>query len=148
MPDAATLNYYLDYFTGWLRAPAGTLRAIARIESGFDPASGNFANVCNSSGACGLMQMKNVALTDIKRVYDITVDPLNPIQAIVGAACFFIINYNYLVARNVQNLSWAALVVAYNGGWTAGREYAQSGNAPSAEGRAYVAKWASAVGLA
>jgi len=148
MYDAETINYYLEWFNNWLGAPAGTLAALARIESGYDPSTGQFNNVCNWLGACGLMQLRPAALADVRNAYNVTVDPRDPIQAIVAATLFFIVNYRYLERARVQNLTWAALVTAYNGGWTAGRFYAANGYAPSAEGRQYVASWSQAVGIA
>ena len=142
------INAYLDYYTGWLGAPAGTLAALARIESNYNPVTGNFLNVCNSVNACGLMQLRPDMLSDIRRVYGMNVDPLEPVHAVVAAAAAFTLNYLYLSRANVQRITWAALVVAYNGGWTAGRYYATNGQAPSSEGRNYVAKWANFTGVA
>lgn len=146
--DPETINRTLDFYNGWLRAPTGTLAALAAIESRYDPATGSFLNVCNAVNACGLMQLRPDMLADIRRIYGMNLDPLQPIHAIVGAAAAFTINYLYLARANVANLTWAALVAAYNGGWTAGRYYATNGRAPSPEGRNYVAAWASMTGVA
>lgn len=136
-----SINYLLGYYNDWLGAPAGTLLALARIESAYDPDTGNFLNVRNSVGAMGLMQLMPIALADIRNNYGMNIDPFNPIQSVVGASLMFVLNYKYLAARNVKRISWAALVVAYNGGWSAGKYYAETGNAPSDEGRKYVASW-------
>ena len=148
VPDANTINYYLEWFTNWLGAPRGTLAALARIESNYNAETGSFLNVRNHVGATGLMQLMDIARADIRQHYGANIDPYNPIQSIVAAALMFVINYTYLTRNNVPNISWAALVVAYNGGWTAGRTYAQTGIAPSDEGRNYVAQWQSLTGQA
>lgn len=148
MVDRDTINFYLEWFNEWLGAPKGTLFAIANNESAYNPNTGQFLNVRNAVGAIGLMQLMPIALTDLRQHYGVNIDPYNPVQSIIGAALMFVINYRYLTARNTPNISWAALVVAYNGGWSAGRSYALTGVAPSAEGRNYVAKWQDQVGIA
>lgn len=117
------LNYYMEYFSQWAGLPKNTLKAIAIVESSYNPYTGTFRNVCNSVRACGLMQIKPIALADIQRVYGLSIDPLNPIQAIVGAALMFMINRKYLEHYAKRSPDVWALVVAYNGGWTQGRKY-------------------------
>lgn len=124
--NPSTLNYYMDYFDSWIGVPQGTLRAIAKKESSYDDVTGNFRNVCNWFRACGLMQLKPNALADIKRVFGITLDPLDPIQAIVGAACMFKINAMYIEHYTGMTPDLWALVVAYNGGYTQGIKYMQA----------------------
>ena len=121
--DASVLNYYMDYFDSWIGVPVGTLRAVAKKESSYNAQTGYFRNVCNWVRACGLMQLKPVALADIKRVYGITLNPLDPIQAIVGAACMFNINKMYIEHYTGITPDVWALVVAYNGGYTQGVRY-------------------------
>lgn len=123
--DPTTLNYYMDYFDSWIGVPVGTLRAIARKESSYDPNTGSFRNICNWFGACGLMQLKKNALADIYRVFGISLNPLDPIQAIVGAACMFRINKMYIEHYTGRTPDVWALVVAYNGGYTQGIRYMQ-----------------------
>lgn len=121
---AQYLNYYMRYFDQWAGLPDGTLESIAQIESSFNPTTGSFNNVCNSVQACGLMQLKPIALADIKRVYKINIDPMNPVLSIVGAACLFNINRMYLRSAGIYNPDVWTMIVAYNGGWTQGRNYA------------------------
>jgi soluble lytic murein transglycosylase-like protein len=120
--------------------------SIARIESSFDPDTGDFRNVCNWARACGLMQLRPIALADIRRVYGVSLDPLDPIQSIIGAAAMFNINRRYLKYYTRQNPSTLALVASYNGGWTAGRNY-MTGRAVPYETRNYLVK-ASSLGVA
>ena len=148
MYDAAYLNYLMQYYTAWLGAPAGTLLALAPKESRYNPTTGEWRNVCNYVGACGLMQLRQIALADIRNNFGFNVDPMDPAQAIVGATAMMILNYRYMAARGVRNITWAAIVVAYNGGWTAGKYFAENGYAPTKEGQDYVAFWAQNVGLA
>jgi len=122
-PNVETLNAYMRYFSEWAGLPPQMLAAIAQVESSYNPRTGYFRNVCNSSRACGLMQIKPIALADIKQHYGLTLDPLNPIHAIIGAALMFMINRKYLQYYTKQDPNVWALVVAYNGGWTQGRKY-------------------------
>jgi hypothetical protein len=85
------------------------------------------------------MQIKPIALADIKRVYRYTIDPLNPVQAIIGAALMFNINRKYLQHYTRRDPDVWALVVAYNGGWTQGRNY-MNGQTIGNEQRNYVMK--------
>lgn len=126
MTELQTLLYYMQYFSKWLGLPAGLLASIATQESSFNPDSGYFDNSCNNVNACGLMQLKPIALADIKRVFRIDIDPLNPIQAVMGAAAMFYINRKYLRSAGIWFPSIEALVVAYNGGWVQGRNYEQN----------------------
>lgn len=122
MYSVEVLNAYMRYFEEWLGIPRGILTAIAMQESSYNPTTGTFRNICNSSRACGLMQLKPIALEDIYRVYKIRLNPLDPIQGIVGAALLFRINMMYL--RKYGYNVWS-LVAAYHGGWTVGRKYIQ-----------------------
>lgn len=122
MYSAELLNYYMQYYSVWAGLPPYTLQMIAMIESSYNPVTGAFRNVCNSVQACGLMQLKPIALADLKRIYKIDFDPLNPIMAIVGAAGMMRINRMYMRAAGVEPDLWA-MIIAYNGGWTMGRNY-------------------------
>lgn len=124
--DAATLNYIMDYYDSWVGVPTGTLRAIAKKESSYNEQTGAFRNSCNWFRACGLMQLKPNALADIKRVFGVTLNPLDPIQAIAGAACMFVINKMYIEHYTGITPDLWALVVAYNGGYTQGIKYMQA----------------------
>lgn len=124
--DASTLNYIMDYYDSWIGVPVGTLRAVAKKESSYNAQTGYFKNVCNWFGACGLMQLKRNALADIKRVFGIDLNPLDPVQAIVGAACMFKINEMYIEHYTGISPDLWALVVAYNGGYTQGIKYMRS----------------------
>lgn len=138
-PSKELLNYYLEFMSKWAGLPPKLLTAIAMVESSYNPKTGTFRNVCNSSKACGLMQIKPIAVADIKRVYGWDIQPLNPISGIIGGALMFNINRNYLrkLAGAEPNI-WA-LVVAYNGGWTQGRNYMR-GLPIGAEQTGYVQK--------
>jgi len=138
MYSADWINYYLNWFNQWLGAPNNLLLALARTESGYDPTTGNFQNVCNYLGACGLMQLRPIAVQDIKNQFGITIDRSDALQSVVGAAMLMVLNYRYIAARGLQP-SWESLIVAYNGGWTAGRDFLQNGDAPTQEGRNYLA---------
>jgi hypothetical protein len=145
--EADTLNYYMRYFSEAIGAPPDLLMSIAMKESSYNPSTGKWRNVCNSVKACGLMQLRPIALADIKRVFKYNLDPLDPVQSIVGAACMFLINQRYIQVIAKINPSIQALVVAYNGGWTAGRFYMQKGYAPTLEGRNYIAFVAPRIGV-
>lgn len=145
---AETLNYYMEYFSRWLGAPSNLLQAIATKESSYDPNTGAFYNVCNNMGACGLMQLRPIALRDIKQRFGMNIDPLDPIQAIVGAALMFYLNRQYLRYYTRKNPPLSALIVAYNGGWQAGFTYMMRGYPPTVEGRNYLAFVGSRVGVA
>lgn len=124
--DPDTLNSYMGYYEEWAGLPAGTLSTIAQIESSYDPSSGNFNNVCNRVRACGLMQLRPIALKDIYSHFRVSLDPLDAVQAIVGAAMMFYINNQYIHwwMQRYQSGEYPdvfALIAAYNGGWTAGR---------------------------
>lgn len=107
-------------------------------ETAYNPQTGQFLNVCNYLGACGLMQLRSIALQDIKNNFGITIDRSDALQSVVGAALMFVLNYRYLVSRGYQP-TWESLIVAYNGGWTAGKRYLETGNAPTVEGQDYLA---------
>lgn len=133
------LRYYMRYFEDWAMVPRGTFTAIAMQESSFNPQTCDFRNVCNSSSACGLMQLKPIALADIKRIYKIDLDPMNPIHSIVGAACMFRINRMYIFQRLGVNPDFASLIAAYHGGWSVGYKLA-TGRAIDNDSRYYLAR--------
>ena len=139
MTNADTLNYYMRYFSQAIGAPDDLLVSIAMKESSYNPSTGSFRNVCNSVRACGLMQLRPIALADIKRAFKYNIDPLDPVQSIVGAACMFLLNQRYIKVIGKVNPSLEALVVAYNGGWSAGNFFMKYGYAPSYEGKNYLA---------
>ena len=138
-PD--TLRYYMRYFSDWLGLPSDTLENVARIESSFNPQTGTYRNTCNYMNACGLMQLRPNALADIRRVTGMQLNPLDPIHAIVGAAVLFWINRQYIFNSVKRAPDLTALLIAYNGGWVAGRTYMLKGIVPSAESRTYLAKF-------
>lgn len=134
------INEALDAYNAALGAPAGMLLGIAKTESAYNEDTGRFLNVRNSIGATGLMQLMPIALKDIKRAFGYDIDPYDPLWSVFGAALMFVLNYRYLSKALGRAPSWEALIVAYNGGWTAGKYYELNGRAPSAEGRNYIAK--------
>lgn len=121
--DTESLSSIMSDYESWAALPAGTLQTIAQIESSYDPSSGNFKNGCNYASACGLMQLRPVALRDIDRHYGVQLDPLDPYEAAVAAAAMFNINRGYLRYYTKQDPDINALIAAYNGGWGAGRNY-------------------------
>ena len=145
--SADVLNSYMSYYSEWLGGPSNLLQTIAQKESSYNPVTGSFRNVCNSVRACGLFQLRPIALADIKRVYGYDLDPLDPIQATIGATLLFLINARYL-ARYVPQLTWPILIVAYNGGRKAGYSFYRYGYAPSNESRNYLAFVAARTGIA
>ena len=110
-------------YENWASLPSGTLQTIAQIESSFNTDTGDFVNGCNRVQACGLMQLRPIALKDIYRHYRVSLDPTDPYQAVVGAAAMFNINRGYLRYYTKQDPDVNALIAAYNGGWGAGRNY-------------------------
>ena len=144
MYPAEWINYYLQYFNQWLGAPTNLLLGIARAESGYNPSTGQFQNVCNYLGACGLMQLRPIAAQDLKNQFGITIDRQDALQSVVGAAMLMVLNYKYIRAKGLQP-TWESLIVAYNGGWTAGKYYIENGEAPSVEGRNYLASVSNAI---
>lgn len=130
----------MSYFSQWADLPALALESIAKRESSYDPSTGTFRNVCNFwSGACGLMQLRKIALADIKRVYGYELNALDPIHSIIGAALLFKINREYLKHYSGGQIpDFLALAAAYNGGWTVGLKYMRGQVLPS-ETAAYVA---------
>jgi Transglycosylase SLT domain len=139
--NADTLNYLMRYYSQWANLPANALMIVAMIESSYNPQTGAFRNVRNwATGATGLMQLRSIALADLARAYRVNIDPMNPIQSIVAAALLFNLNRRYLRHYTGREPDFSALLVAYNGGWTAGRYYMNTGRAPSREGAGYLAK--------
>lgn len=138
--DPDTANNLMDYYGQWAKIPDGTLRAIAAIESSYNDQTGSYVNGCNYYQACGLMQIRPIALQDIKNRYRSNIDPTDPIQAIVGAAMMFNINRRYIRYYTKREPDIFALVAAYNGGWTAGRKYMYNQRIPN-ETRNYLVKF-------
>lgn len=133
------LLYYLNVFNEMIGAPPGMLLAMAMKESSYNPSTGYFRNVRNWLGAAGLMQLRPNAIADIKRAYGIDINPFDPVWSAYGAALMFDLNRRYIKYYAKVDPSWPALIVAYNGGWTAGKFYMLNGYAPSVEGRNYIA---------
>lgn len=145
--DANTLNYYMKFFSEWMGAPSNLLQSIAMKESSYNPVTGQFRNVCNWVGACGLMQLRPIAIEESKRL-GFNLDPLDPIQSIVGAVILFYKNDQYMASRiPEQMITWPVRIVAYNGGWTHGVKFAQTGTVPTKEGYDYLAFVAPRTGL-
>lgn len=138
--DAGTLNYYMRYFSQWLGLPDFALEMLASIESSYDPETGQFINVCNSSQACGLFQLKPIALLDIRNNFRVTLNPLDPIHSIVGAALLLYLNRRYITNKTGQVPDFWALVLSFNGGWTAGAYFMTNGRAYPGENSTYLAK--------
>ncbi len=148
MVDADTLNSYMRYYSAWLGLPADFLLALAVHESSYDPLTGYYRNVRNIFGASGLMQLKPIGLSDIYQRWNIAIDPSEPVQAVVGASLMTYLNRAYIAHSTGTAPSVAGLVVAYNGGWTAGKKYELTGIAPTRETKMYLARVGSYLGIA
>jgi len=95
------------------------LAAVAKVESGYNP------NAVSPAGARGLMQIMPATAAELG------VDPLNPLQAVDGAA--------RLLKRHLKDFGSLPLALAaYNAGGGAVRKY--NGIPPYAETQAYVPK--------
>lgn len=147
MASADEINYYLTAYSQWLGGPDNLLQAIAEKESSYNPFTGQFRNVCNSQQACGLMQLRPNAIADIYRVFKFKIDPMNPLDAALGAALLFYLNALYLQRYIGEWPDLATLIVAYNGGWRAGWYY-YAGYEPSNEGKNYLAYVSGRIGIA
>jgi hypothetical protein len=145
--DPATLNYYMQYFSQWLGAPANLLMTVAMAESSYDPTSGAYDDKSSTTGAAGLMQLMPIALQDIHQRWGVSIDPYEPIQAIVGAALVFYLNRIYLKHYAKTNPGWDALIVAYNGGFGMGLKFMR-GQAIASESANYLASVGGALGVA
>lgn len=132
------LNRLLRFYSEWAGLPPDTLGALAIKESSYNPANGSFRNVCNIVRACGLMQLRPNAIADIKRVFGMNINPLDPIQSIVGAAALMVINTGYLQNKLGRQPTLGALIAAYNGGWISGLRL-ENGQSIPGETRAYLA---------
>lgn len=145
--DAETLNYYMRYYSTWLGMPEDLLMLVAMKESSYDPETGYYNNSYSWTGAAGLMQLRPIAIRDIQQRFKITIDPNEPVQAIVGAALMFYLNRIYLkhYAKQLPDLN--ALIVAYNGGWQMGLRYMR-GQSIARESFYYLASIGGALGTA
>ena len=117
-----TGNSYAAMFASAERAnglPAGLLSAVAKVESNFNP------NAVSSAGARGLMQLMPATARSLG------VDPLNPAQAINGAA-------RYLASHLRTFGSLPLALAAYNAG--PGAVTRSGGVPPYNETQAYVRK--------
>lgn len=145
--DPYAIYSLMEEYGSWAGLPSGTLTSIAQVESSFDPNSGDFVNGCNRVQACGLMQLRPVALQDIHNHYGVDLDPTDPYEAVVGAAALFNINRGYLRYYTRREPDLNALIAAYNGGWGAGRNYMFGRQIPS-ETQNYLAQVNSYMGTA
>jgi len=132
------LNRLMRFYAGWAGLPPDTLIALAMKESSYNPVTGAFRNVCNFVRACGLFQLRPNVIADIRRVFGMNIDPLDPVQAIVGAAALTVINTGYLQNKLGRQPTLGALVAAYNGGWQAGYRL-ETGQSLPTETRTYLA---------
>lgn len=133
------INAWLAWLDDWLSAPSGLMMALAMKESGYNPDTGVFDNTCHYGDNCGLMQLRPGALSDIRRMYGYAVNPLDPFDAMIGAALLMLVNDYYIRYYTKRSPDWPTLIVAYNGGWQAGRYYMEKGIPPTQTGRDYLA---------
>jgi hypothetical protein len=145
--DAETLNAYMRYYSTWLGMPEDLLTLVAMKESSYDPETGYYNNSYSWAGAAGLMQLRPIALRDIQQRFGMSIDPMEPIQAIVGAALMFYLNRVYIrhYAKRLPDLN--SLIVAYNGGWQMGLRYMR-GQSIARESAFYLASIGGALGTA
>lgn len=143
---ADAINYYMKYFSEWMGAPSNLLKTLAEKESSYNPITGDYRVGCNALNACGILALRPPAIEEARRM-GYNIDPHNSIQSIVGAVILFYKNDQYM-RRYVKNPDWATRVIAYNGGWTAGVKFAQTGIPPSREGANYLSYVASRTGIA
>lgn len=136
--NAAELNRLMRFYAEWAGLPPDTLIALAMKESSYNPVTGTFRNICNFVRACGLFQLRPNAITDIQRVFGMNINPLDPVQAIVGAAALTVINTGYLQNKLGRQPTLGALIAAFNGGWTAGLRLENRQSIP-AETQTYLA---------
>lgn len=124
-------NYLMGYYSEWLGLPSNFLQSITRAESSYDPDSGFYRNICNGY-SCGLMQLnKRTALPDLKRAFNMDIDPFDPIISIIGGAALTYLNRRYIEIKTGYTPDLETLIVAYNGGWAAGRQYMYYGTGPA-----------------
>jgi hypothetical protein len=141
--DPTIWNGYARYYAKWLGFPENFFIAQAAKESSYNSQTGQYNNVCNWLGSCGILQIQKPAMQDVTRFFKLgNLSPLDPYQSIVIAAAYMVVLNYYIKHRlNYDALAdgeWPVLAVAYNGGWTAGVFYALNGYAPSYESRYYV----------
>lgn len=106
---------WFNQWEDWLGAPRGFLEALAFIESSYNKTNGTFRNVTNSMGAAGLMQITPITVKDIENQYQKRINPLDPLQAIMGAAMAINIKRQYIKRLYGFEPNWRELVAAYNG---------------------------------
>lgn len=141
------VNFLLDYYNNWLGAPAGLLLAFAQLESNYDPGTGSFNNVCNSIGACGLMQLMPITLQDIAQKFSMQLNPMDPVQSVVGGAANVYLIIKYIERTSGLTPGWDAVTVGYNQGWRAGLRFMNTGTINNFETQNYLANVSSMVGI-
>lgn len=128
--DPNIANPMMVYYSEWLGLPSSFLQSIARAESSYNPATGYFRNVCKGY-SCGLMQLNKMsAIPDIRNRFKMILDPFDPIQSIVGGAALTYLNRKYIQYYTGYEPGLEELIVAYNGGWSAGKKYMFYGTGP------------------
>lgn len=142
--DPNLWNSYARYYAQWLGFPSNFFIAQAMTESSYNPNTGAFRNVCNSWGSCGILQLQNGALQDMKRFYDLGgLNSLDPIQALLLAAAYMTVLDFYIKHYTGYDPlaygDWRTLAVSYNGGAGAGIFYVRNGYAPNTSTRNYIA---------
>lgn len=142
--DPNIWNGYARYYAQWLGFPDNFFIAQAMKESSYNPNTGYYSSACNPSGACGILQLRKISLDDMRRFYDLgQLNVRDPYQSLVLSAAYItVLDYyvhHYTGYDALQTGDWKTLAVAYNGGFGAGVSYVRYGQAPSSEGRYYVA---------
>jgi soluble lytic murein transglycosylase-like protein len=138
--DPTIVGVWMSVWDRWLNLPAGTLGTIAAIESGYNPATGQYSGAQSRAGAMGLMQMMPIAVADVRQQYGVDIDPLIPPLAVMGAALHLSLTRRYMRrALADAPMTLGDLLAGYNGGWSVGRARAL-GQTINAESSAYVNK--------
>jgi len=142
--DKNIWNGYAQYYAQWLGFPNNFFIAQAMKESSYNPNTGYYSSACNPSGACGILQLRKIALDDMRRFYDLgSLDVRDPYQSLILTAAYITVLdyyiYHYTRYEPMAVGDWKTLAVAYNGGFKAGVNYVKNGQAPSSEGRYYIA---------
>lgn len=118
--DTETVVYYIDWIEDYLAIPTTVYKNMLAKETG----GGNIYAINPyaynpRSGAAGLAQFTPITLREIQRLWGVSIDPYEPIHAVVFGALYLRYLYN-------RFRDWRLAVAAYNWGpgsvraWLAG----------------------------
>lgn len=138
--DPSIIRRWFSSWERWLNVPGGTLEAIARIETSFDPSTGQYSGATSRAGARGMMQLMPIAIRDVQNEFGVSVQPDVPAMSVMGAAMVLTLTRRYMrSALGDRPFTLGDLLAGYNGGWTVGRARALGQKIP-AESAKYVDK--------